>query len=295
MNNLKFFIIFVFLLTSNAFGKELKFSKEVPLLYKLLITEAYQTKEIKKSAIGVTNSLLQRNQGDFSFIENEIIKYTLSYSKTLKKGFKVIDHKMYESVKVKVSSISKERPFTKYLYQSFMLDLSELLTDPELIKYNSYQKNRLFKIDKLTRKFSKKVAMLTPWLRTLISDEPGIYDNKLDIFVISLTDHIRKILELTSRTSGELQSDAKVFISVIDIGLEEARKAIDGLNFEVSPAPNPNYKAPDNLPASVDDWVPVDETIIEDGVPLTKDNLFPGKDPNYTPPKVLPRPVDGWD
>lgn len=291
MNKLIFSLIFIFF--SNSFADELKFAKGFPPLYQNLIKEVFQNKSINESEILELNSVLNRNHKDLSFIESEIVKFTLNYSRKLQKGYKLVDHKMHEQFQSNLSKIKSSRPFTKYAYESFKLDLGELLTDPELNKYNNYQKNKLFKIDGKTRRFSKKVAMLTPWIRLILTEDPSIFDYRVSVFTLELYRYIQRLLELTSRSYQNPPSQLK-YVSTVDKGLENARKQIQNLNFQVSPKPDPNYVAPQKLPQPVDDWVPVDETIIEDGIPLTKDRLFPKPDPDYVPPKVLPKPVDSW-
>jgi hypothetical protein len=289
----KFVSILTFFLVFQSFADEIKFSQGFPSLYQKLITESYLNKTIDEAKIIELNSILNRNHQDIAFIESEIIKFTLNYSKKIKKGYKLVDHKMHDQLIQNLTKIKSTRPLTRFVYESFKLDLSELITDPELNKYNNYQKNKLFKIDGKTRKFSKKVAMLTPWIRLILTEDPSIFDYKMSVYTDELYSYTQQLLELTSRAYLGEPTKTK-YISLVDKGLEKARSQVQDINFQVAPKPDPTYVAPQKLPQPVDDWVPVDETIIEDGLPLTKDRLFPKPDPDYVPPKVLPKPVDSW-
>jgi len=288
-------LLLTFILSSSQINAEqLKFSPKVPPYLKLLTIELFQSKKLEPQDIKVLNQLLNRNPGDYSFLDQEIIKYTLNFSKKIKKGFRVVDHSMYEKLNKKIAAIKDDRPFTKAILKSLSIDLGELLTEPELKQYNSFQRKKLSRLDKQTRKFSRKIALLTPWIRMVLKTEPEILENKLGSFALNLNIYIHKVLELTSRSIKSTDIPTESYVTIRDLGLESARKSLENLNFQVSPKPDPNYKAPNDLPQAVDDWVPVDETIIEDGLPLTKDELFPDTSPDYTPPKVLPKPVDSW-
>ncbi|EQC51945.1 hypothetical protein [Bacteriovorax sp. DB6_IX] len=282
-------------LSLNSLASDFEFSKEVPPLTAALLKENFLSKKITKTQIGTFNKLIAKNHGEILFLDEEIVKATLNHSKSLKKGYKVIDHKMYELLTQKVKTLPENMPFSKLIYKSLLQDLSELLTEPELKQFGAFQKKKLNKIDNKTRMFSRKVALLTPWIRLALSKESEILNDTLNEYSYEMYQRLVKILELTSRAYPKNLSDKKVFVQIKDQGLEKARKELKDLTFEVAPDPSPAYQAPSQLPQPVDDWVPVDETIIEDGVPLTKDELFPEPDPDYEAPKVLPKPVDNWE
>lgn len=292
--NLALIAIFV---SRPLFANSLEFSQKLPHFYKNLLSEVYQSKKISADEIkNINKKLNQISPSTFNYLDVEVTKYVLAYSENLTKGYKLVDQKMYDLTKQSLEKIPSSKPFSKYLYESLLIDLGELLTDEEYINYTQYLKNKKSKLQPKTKVFKRKVALLTRWLHIVHNKPTQELNDQLDILSIQVFDHLQKVLNIFVRTA-RLNEDKKAqvtYIKVSDTKFEQAKSEIDQLTFEVSPQPDPSYVPPKELPKAVDIWVPVDEDINEDGAPLTKDNLFPEPDPDYTPPKVLPKPVDDW-
>lgn len=289
MNYISLFAFFSF----NIFATQITVEK-LPVLTTSLIKEIASANQLSDREIDEYNLIFSQYGNEFSFLDNLLLKSVLVKSYDLKKSYKMIDQKLYDRSKEKIATIAKSQVFTKLIYTSFLNDLAELLTDPEYRNFVLLNRQNQRVNSNGLRAFENKIKMLTPWLRLLIESEPEEFTKSINEINLSLLNRVKNASSFLSRTSETKELSKFKYIQKIDRKLEEAKKEIAELSFEVSPSPTPDYVPPSVLPTAVDDWVPVDDSIIENGLPLTKDMLFPDPDPDYSPPKVLPKPVDKW-
>ncbi|EQC44784.1 hypothetical protein [Bacteriovorax sp. Seq25_V] len=288
---MKYLISLLFFLNVNAI--DVKITK-LPKLTSNLLKEICFENQLADRDIDSYNLIFSQYTSDLTFLDNLLLKSILIKSSDLKKSYKMIDQKLFDLARDRINQIPSSKIFTKTIYQSFLNDLGELLTDPEYRNFVLlYKQNQRINTNSL-KTFENKIRMLTPWLRLILESTPEEFTKSINEINLSLLERIKKASGFITRTSEIKNLTKEKFIEKIDQGLEKAKEEIAGLAFEVAPAPNPNYVPPKELPQGVDDWIPVDDSIIEDGLPLTKDRLFPEPDPDYVPPKVLPKPVDKW-
>jgi hypothetical protein len=284
---------FIILFTFSSWGSYLKFNKDIPKELQYLISELFANKKIQEKDLTLINNYFNTNSDHLPFITDVIYKYSVAYTKAIGKKYQNINQKMYETSKANLAKINDTRVFSKFLYDLILKDLDLLLKDPLPKTYSLYIKKREKVLPPEVENIGRRITYVTPWLRSLQEKSQEELDLVLDEYTSKMLRHLMKVLSLTR--SAEAPKQPKRYVWMLDKQLEDVRKSIDALTFEVSPKPFKDYKAPKVLPQEVDDWIPVNEEIIEDGLPLTKDRLFPRPDPDYTPPPVLPKPVDSWE
>lgn len=286
--------VFASLISLRTHALEVK-TEKLPPLTNLLVIELSRFDFLTEQEIKNTNSLFNQCPSSVESFDGFILKNLLTSlnSGTTNKGLKIIDQKLFETLNERVNLISKDRVFTLQIYQGLLSDLGELLTDAEYKNYLAAVKFNKTPDQGPVRFFYNKVKLITPWIRLLLENSSDEAHKKIDQINLNNLESIKRLCSFISRT--DIKNNISItYIEKRDLDLEKAKAEIDALTFEIAPEPDPNYVAPQSLPTPVDSWEPVDETIIEDGLPLTKDRLFPEPDPNYIPPKVLPKPVNKW-
>lgn len=240
------------------------------------------------------NNLLSQTTNSHKDIDKYLIKNLISQGSSNTKKLNILDQKLFDLLKSKIESIPSSRTFTKFLYESILVDTRNMITDSEYKNFIQYQKYKTQSLDKSTSKIRLKYSYISPWIRLLIEESQDDFFKKIDSYNIETLNYIKNLLTLFSKFENLKNFKITKFIEVIDINLKKAQEELDSLSFEIAPSPDPNYTPPSILPSPITDWEPIDEEIIENGIPLTRDQLFPEPDPNYIPPKILPKPVDKW-
>lgn len=285
--------ILIFLFSINIFAFDAKTihlsSFTACLVHELAYLEQLSNEDINSFNIAFSqNSAISENTDKFLF------KQLLNKGIDLSPKEVVLDQKLFDSFKSKVSDITDKRKFSKTVLSSFLQDIGELLTDP---LYSDYMKMKRFNKQNQSSEFKiylNKVRLVAPWISLILDNNQEEANLKLDEIQRSLFQGLVDLAKVSARTKTSTDFKKIDYISKLDIDLERARSEIDKLDFVISPAADPSYTPPTKLPEEVDNWVPVDENIIENGIPLTRDRLFPEPDPEYIAPEVLPTPVDKW-
>lgn len=287
-------ILLFFLFSKFAFSGELEI-KGLPKLTTLLITELGNQDFLLDADITKMNNLLSQSKQSHELMDKYLLKNLITQGASNSKKLKNLDQKLFDTLKLKIETIPQStRPFTKFVYSSLLIDLGNLLTDPDYKYFLQYQKYKTASLEASSQKIKSRYSYISPWLRMLLEDSSEDFYKKIDILNQESFKNLALGMGSFARLENQKNFKVENYISKIDASLKKAQEEISKLSFQIAPMPDPNYVAPEKLPTPVADWEPVDEEIIENGLPLTRDQLFPEPDPNYVPPTVLPKPVDKW-
>lgn len=289
---IKRFILFI-IFSVNVQSAELNIDN-LPTLLTTFLTELSSQGMLQDQDIPKLNNLLSQTKNSHQNIDKYLIKNIISQGASNPKKLNILDQKLFDLLKSKIDSIPSSRVFTKFLYNSFLVDLRNMITDPEYKNFLQYQKYKTQSLERPTSKMRLKYSYISPWIRLIIEESQDDFFKKLDFYNIDTFNYLNNLLTTFSKFENFKDFKITKYISIIDTNLKKAQEELDALSFEIAPSPDPNYSPPEKLPSAVTDWEPVDEEIIENGIPLTRDQLFPEPDPNYIPPKILPKAVDKW-
>ncbi|WP_419172810.1 hypothetical protein [Halobacteriovorax sp.] len=252
---MKLIISFLFtlsILASAPSEKEIKFASNVSPYIKDLILELYLNSKITQEEVVILGeNLLAPIDNDF--IELSIMDTVLKTKTT--KEYKHIDisQGLFNELEKEVLKLNQEMYFSKRIAKKILKDLGELLTNQTLREYNAYIKStdRNKKASKELSQFMNRISYLQFWIQTLrkpaATRKQTLLDTNLEVFNV-----VNRNLQVASRTGN--QNTKGQYISINDIDLIKARRAVDKLFFDTTPQKDPDYQAPEELPDPVDSW-----------------------------------------
>lgn len=246
-------LLFTFsLLASAPTEEEIKFAPNVSPYLKDLVLELYLNSKItQEEIVEIGNNLLAPIDNDF--IELTIMDSILKTRTT--KEYKHIDisQKLYNELENEVLKLNKNMKYSRRIALQTLKDIGELLTSRNLREYNAYvkSKDKNKKASNELMQFMNRISYLQYWIQTL--RKPAA-NRKKDLLTTNLeTFHIvNRNLKIASKT-GNSKTKGQ-YISINDIDLIKARRAVDKLFFDTNPKKDPDYQAPTELPEGVDSW-----------------------------------------
>jgi hypothetical protein len=183
-------------------------------------------------------------------------------------------------------------PFAKWALYSIKSDLEELLESSLFAtwlvrkKYNNPLDNKL-------RRLEKKLNLLLPWYEYIKMTEPKDFDAGLKDMMLSLLDKINlytlQLLSYSSPTPIEISPLRPTFkfFEEREFDLEKKTEFVQTLEKVVDSVLKD--QKPVTLPTPVNDWLPKDDGSLPENA-----RAYPTPDPNYKAPEDLPKPVDDW-
>lgn len=248
-----FSLLFAFtLLASAPTEEEIKFAPNVSPYLKDLILELYLNSKItQEEVVEIGNNLLAPIDNDF--IELTIMDSILKTKTT--KEYKHIDisQKLYNDLEKEILKLHENMKYSRRIALQILKDMGELLTNRNLREYNSYikSKDKNKKASNDLSQFMNRISYLQYWIQTL--RKPAA-NRKKDLLKTNLETFytINRNLQIASR-AGNTKTKGQ-YISINDIDLIKARRAVDKLFFDTTPKKDPDYRAPKELPEGVDSW-----------------------------------------
>ncbi len=298
-------ILTCFFILSLTHAKTFVISQEIPQSISYLMQEyANDLKGTKEEKLKTLNSFLNRYFNLLNEYEKEMTLIILNNSYSMKLKSKRLSHKLLKSYQASINTkIQDQRVFSKYISQRFYTDASEILTDTHYAKYERYLDKKIVVKDKDIAEIERKINIILPWIQFINKSSSESLDDFFKNNNEMILKDLKKITQFYTFYSPITDSiKSKQFVTLFDQGLDKARKEIDALDFKLFPSTEETKKIksiteleknPQTLPKSVDDWIPIDDTIEDsEGLPLTKDQLFPAPSEIYDFPKTLPRSSD---
>ncbi len=290
----RYFLLLIFTLSS--FGKTFIISDQIPKMTSLLMEEyGYDLKGTKEERQVIINKFLNRFKVILPEYEDEITLYVLNKSLSLNKGLKTVSHKVIKDFDEAINNkIKEERVFSIYISNRLKQDLGEVITSSGYSKYQRFLTKKIATKDSEIRNIERSLRIITPWIDFVLSNSSEEVDTFFKNNITQLLIHLKSYTRFINFYAPiNKPKEDKDFVTLYDQGLHKAREEIQKITFDLFPEKDSNYIAPEKLPESVDDWVPVDDTVVDDNnLPLTKDELFPDPSELYYPPKTLPRSSD---
>lgn len=249
-------VILILLLTFNVLASsgpkanEITFATNVSSYLKDLVIELYVNSQINQEYIAELGESLTAPL-DNDFIELTILNSVLNTKTTKKYQHIDISQSLYNDLDKKIKELDSDLTFSIMISKKILRDIGELLTNDTLKEYNAWIANKETEPSVKLKEFISRLSYLQFWIDTLKS--PSEIRKKTFLSTnLEILNTVKRNLTISARTGEEGKKIS--YISINDVDLIKARRAVDKLFFESTPDKDPDYKAPENLPEAVDGW-----------------------------------------
>ncbi|MBT3585715.1 MAG: hypothetical protein HN509_12495 [Halobacteriovoraceae bacterium] len=224
--------------------------------------------------------------------KTEIYKLLLKSKPKLKIRASSYDRKILDKIQAHANHVKK--PLSKWLLLSIKTDLKELF-DNAAFKRLQKEILGVFKVrKKSTKKLKKKIDFLLPWYELIDTfGVEELDDQLLDLCYQAIENiNLQSKLILTYSRFSDIEAARKNHSSLAFF-LEKEQKpdyikdspTLDQIIQPLVKLPNPFV-----LPKPTNDWAPkADDTI------QARALVIPTPNPNYKAPKEIPQPVNDWN
>lgn len=248
-------VLLSLLLSINLYASSFKIDSSIPVYLRSLLKQAsYENKEFTTKKI---NEFLNSFNTHLDFLESKILILVLNESLNLDRDSFELNQESYNMAKNSLSKINEDSAFSKVLFESFVHDLGEMITDRKYQSYLTQEKSTSRRTDPNLKDYTRQMRLIKPWIKMLVvssGDQIALFMREFN--TKTLNDIIKNAMFLNKMNKSNKPKEAKNYITLIDDGLEKARKEVDALDFKLFPNKKENYNSPEKLPTPINDWTP---------------------------------------
>ena len=248
-------LVLMLILATSLYAKNYQIDQSIPIhISKLLNQLSYENKDFQESEI---NNFLQSYFHHLEFLNDKLLVHILN------KSYQMKDHSDFELSKETfnlakdgLSKVSTKQPFTKYILESFVNDLGDILTERRFDSYTRQMKSSSNKISKEFKEIHKKVLIVRPWIKMLVINSDEQIQGNFQNLNLELLRKLNSVGSFLNKMTRIPITKRKQFVIKIDQDLEKAREEVKKLDFQLFPSKSKDYLPPESLPEPINDWKP---------------------------------------